>query len=174
MEEAHKHFHWYREIFKTSGVRPNGFSLPWQHSLDHYIQHIQNFSAPNGLCSSITKAKHIKAIKEPWRRSNCYEALEQMLLTNQRLEKLAYTHADFSAHGMLSGTCLSKAVATLALAQPLPTPAPPAVLLDEALFDDNPFTDPLDDDNDDADANNNANNTHSTESDHRCDLSHED
>jgi hypothetical protein len=51
----------------------------------------------------ITESKHIDTIKEPWRRSNRYKALSQMLLTNQRLNKLAASCADFKAHGMLTG-----------------------------------------------------------------------
>jgi hypothetical protein len=84
-------------------VRPEGLSLPRQHSLVHYKAVIQLFGSPNGLCSSITGSKHIKAIKEPWRRSSHYKALGQMLLTNQRLDKLAASRVDFIAHGMLSG-----------------------------------------------------------------------
>ena len=60
-------FHHYREIFCVSGVHPNGYSLHRQHSLKHYHQHIENFGAPNGLCSSITESKHIVAMKKPWR-----------------------------------------------------------------------------------------------------------
>ena len=30
-----------------------------------------------------------------------------MLLTNQHIDKLTASHADFTAHGMLNGTCLS-------------------------------------------------------------------
>ncbi|KAG0695520.1 hypothetical protein DFH29DRAFT_984927 [Suillus ampliporus] len=45
-------------------------------------------------------------IKEPWCRSSRFKALGQMLLTNQRLDKLAAAHADFEACGMLCGTCL--------------------------------------------------------------------
>ena len=75
-------FHHYREIFRASGMRPDGFSLPRQHSLKHYRQHIGNFGAPNGLCSSITESKHIIAVKKPWRQSGCYEALQQMLVRN--------------------------------------------------------------------------------------------
>ncbi|KAI0324376.1 hypothetical protein GY45DRAFT_1262927 [Cubamyces sp. BRFM 1775] len=110
MDAARRDFHRHRVVFIESGVRPDGFSLPRQHSLDHYLQHIRNFGAPNGLCSSITEAKHIKAVKEPWRRSNRYEALGQMLLTNQRLEKLSAARADFTARGMMGGTCLSAAI----------------------------------------------------------------
>ncbi|KAG1874048.1 hypothetical protein C8R48DRAFT_745953 [Suillus tomentosus] len=44
------------------------------------------------------------AVKEPWRRSSRFEALNQMLLTNQRLDKLAVSHIDFASHGMLRGT----------------------------------------------------------------------
>ena len=92
-------FHTEHSIF--DGIRPDGYSLPRQHSLVHYTFLIQEFGAPNGLCSSITKSKHIKAVKEPWRRSSHYEALGQMLVTNQRLDKLAAARVDFQARGML-------------------------------------------------------------------------
>ncbi|KAF8237403.1 hypothetical protein L208DRAFT_1247947, partial [Tricholoma matsutake] len=100
-------FHHYREIFCTSGARADGFNLPRQHSLIHYVKLIRAYGAPNGICSSITESKHIKAVKEPWRRSSCFKALSQMLLTNQCLDKLAAAQADFADHGMLQGTCLS-------------------------------------------------------------------
>jgi hypothetical protein len=94
-------------IFEEVGVRPGGFALPRQHSLIHYFSLVRAFGAPNGLCSSITESKHIKAVKEPWRRSNRYEALGQMLLTNQRLDKLAAARIDYTHRGMLDGTVLS-------------------------------------------------------------------
>jgi len=68
------------------------------------------FGAPNGLCSSMTEAKHIKAVKEPWRRSSRYEPLGQMLLTNQRLDKLAASRIDFTSRGMLDGSVLDAAL----------------------------------------------------------------
>ncbi|KAK6981199.1 hypothetical protein R3P38DRAFT_3333863 [Favolaschia claudopus] len=64
-----------RAIFVESGVCPDGFCLPRQHSLTHYRYLIQEFAAPNGLCSSITESKHIKAVKQPWRRSSRFQAL---------------------------------------------------------------------------------------------------
>lgn len=103
-------FHQYRTIFEDLGIRPEGFALPRQHSLIHYPALIRSFGAPNGLCSSITESKHIAAIKKPWRRSNRYNALGQMLLTNQRLDKLAASYVDFEDRGMLEGTCLSDAL----------------------------------------------------------------
>ncbi|KAI0313865.1 hypothetical protein OF83DRAFT_1208258 [Amylostereum chailletii] len=103
IEDAVARFHHHREIFQTTGVRPNGFSLPRQHSMSHYVYLIQEFAAPNGLCSSITESRHITAVKKPWRRSNRYEALGQMLLINQRLDKLAAARADFVNRGMLPG-----------------------------------------------------------------------
>ena len=103
-------FHHYREIFRVSGVRADGFSLPRQHSLKHYHHNITNFGAPNGLCSSITESKHIAAVKKPWRRSSRYEALKQMLTINTRNDKLAAARADFSSRGMLKGTCLGEAL----------------------------------------------------------------
>jgi hypothetical protein len=90
-----------REIFRATGVRPTGFSLPRQHMLTHYHTLIQEFGAPGGLCSSITESRHITAVKKPWRRSNRYDALGQMLKTNQRLDKLSAMRADFVARGML-------------------------------------------------------------------------
>ncbi|EED82955.1 predicted protein [Postia placenta Mad-698-R] len=103
-------YHQERKIFRDAEVWPNGYSTPRQHSLGHFPQHIRNYGAPNGLCTSITESKHIKAVKEPWRRSNRFDALGQMLLTNQRLDKLAAARADFTAHGMLNATCLSAAI----------------------------------------------------------------
>ena len=76
-------------------------------ALSHYPRGIRLFGSPNGLCSSITESKHIKAVKEPWRRSNRYEALGQMLKTNERLDKLAAARVDFVAWGMLEDTRLS-------------------------------------------------------------------
>ena len=56
IDEALQRFHEDRVIFQTSGVRPDGFSLPRQHALKHYRHLIQEFGAPNGLCSSITES----------------------------------------------------------------------------------------------------------------------
>jgi hypothetical protein len=65
LAEALDRFHHYRTIFEERGVRVDGFALPRQHSLIHYLALIRAFGAPNGLCSSITESKHIKAVKEP-------------------------------------------------------------------------------------------------------------
>lgn len=99
-------FHREREVFRTSGIRSEGFSLPRQHSLKHYSHGIQEFGALNGLCSSITESAHIRAVKKPYRRSNRHNALGQMLLTNQRLDKLAAARVDFTSRGMLLGPCI--------------------------------------------------------------------
>ncbi|KAG1865640.1 hypothetical protein C8R48DRAFT_772635 [Suillus tomentosus] len=112
IQDALARFHHYREAFRDAGVVPT-FSLPRQHSLKHYIQLIRLFGAPNGLCSLITESKHIKAVKEPWRRSSRFNALGQMLRTNQRLDKLAALCVDFTRRNMLSGTCLSAVVMAL-------------------------------------------------------------
>jgi hypothetical protein len=107
LEDALVRFHDLRSIFEECGVRDD-FNLPRQHSLTHYLALIRAFGAPNGLCSSITESKHIKAVKEPWRRSSRFEAMGQMLVTNQRLDKLAASRVDFTSRGMLKGTCLSE------------------------------------------------------------------
>ncbi|KAJ7813455.1 hypothetical protein B0H14DRAFT_3112118 [Mycena olivaceomarginata] len=97
-------FHEAREIFRV--VRPDGFSLPRQHSMVHYRPLIQAFGAPNGLCSSITESKHIKAVKKPYRRSSRNKPLSQILLTNQRLFKIEAARVDFTARGMMSGALI--------------------------------------------------------------------
>lgn len=74
VDAALKSFHTNREIFRTSGVLSH-FNYPCQHSLKHYVTVICAYGSPNGLCSSMTKNKHIKAIKKPWRHSNCYKAM---------------------------------------------------------------------------------------------------
>ncbi|THH12620.1 hypothetical protein EW146_g7529 [Bondarzewia mesenterica] len=124
MRNALARFHADWVIFETVGVRPTGFSLPRQHSLTHYCHLVQEFGAPNGLCSSITESKHIKAVKEPWRRSSHFNALGQMLLTNQRLDKIAAARVDFDARGMLNGPCLSKAAQLVSIPIPLAPPPP--------------------------------------------------
>jgi hypothetical protein len=113
LEDALEHYHTYRKIFQECGIRPDGFNLPRQHSIIHYLQLIRAFGAPNGLCSSITESNHIKAMKEPWRRSNRFNALSQMLLTNQRLDKLAAACVDFAHRGMLQATSLNWASSRL-------------------------------------------------------------
>jgi len=102
INDAVCHFHLEQEIFKDVGVHEH-FSLPRQHFMVHYCTLIEMFGVPNGLCSSITESRHIKAVKEPWCHSNRYKALGQMLLTNQRLDKLATACLVYSQKGMLNG-----------------------------------------------------------------------
>jgi hypothetical protein len=79
-------------------------SLPQQHSLLHYLHSICLFSSPNGLCSSITESKHIKAVKKLWRHLSHYNALIQMLRTIYRLDKLAAMQRAFAELSMMDGT----------------------------------------------------------------------
>ncbi|KAH9941016.1 hypothetical protein B0H21DRAFT_870312 [Amylocystis lapponica] len=110
MQEALDRFHRYRVIFEEEGIRADGFSLPRQHALEHYIQNIRLFGSPNGICSSITESKHIRAVKEPWRRSSKNKPLLQILRTNQRLDKLAAARSHFTSKGMLVGSVLADAL----------------------------------------------------------------
>ncbi|EIW76871.1 hypothetical protein CONPUDRAFT_158023 [Coniophora puteana RWD-64-598 SS2] len=107
IDDALERFHKYRKVFTKLKVTTS-ISLPRQHSLIHYAFMIRQFGAPNGLCSSITESMHIKAVKEPWRRSSRFEALKQMLLTNQRLAKLAAYRVELTARGMLQGKASSE------------------------------------------------------------------
>ena len=109
MDNALQRFHHYRTIFEEVGVRTDGFSLPRQHALVHYVKAIKFFGSPNGVCSSITESKHIRAVKRPWRRSSKYNPLGQILRTNTRLSKLEAASVDFKTSGMLSGDVLDNA-----------------------------------------------------------------
>jgi hypothetical protein len=104
LQTAIRHFYEYREIFRTHDVWPNGFLLLRQHRLIHYPHQICEFGAPNGLYFSIAELQHITVIKRPWRQSNQHNALGQMLLTNQRLDKLKAAHIDFVHWGLLSSS----------------------------------------------------------------------
>ncbi|KAI1789248.1 hypothetical protein LXA43DRAFT_1155148, partial [Ganoderma leucocontextum] len=99
-------FHELRSIFVEAGVRMNGFGLPRQHSLVHYVRNIQLFGSPNGLCSSITESKHISAVKQPWRESNRRNPLGQILRKLTRRNKLAAARVEFGRRGMLYGDVL--------------------------------------------------------------------
>ena len=126
IDTAVDRFHANRVIFEDVGIR-NNFSLPRQHSMKHFRLLIQMFGAPNGLCSSITESKHIKAVKEPYRRSSHFEALGQMLLSNQRIDKLAACRVNLTARSMLNGPCLAPdiiPISILSLQPPPPCPDP--------------------------------------------------
>jgi hypothetical protein len=107
-----KDFHQCRRIF-TDRKNNTGvwIMVPRQHSSVHY-QHIAKlFGAPHGLCTSITKSKHVQAVKKPYRRSSHHEALVQMLLINQRLDKLATCRRALKECGLLCTTVLEDALA---------------------------------------------------------------
>ena len=103
-------YHTLGEVFHKAGFRPDGFNLPWQHAMVHYICMIRMFGALTGLCSSITESRHITAVKKPWRRSNRYEALGQMLLTIQRLDKLTFAWVNFVNCGIIPPRFMSSVV----------------------------------------------------------------
>jgi len=108
LKDALDRFHHHRTFFiGTTGVTGEFISLPRQHSLLHYIRLIRLFGSPNGLCSSITESKHIKAVKEPWHCSSCFKALIQMLQTISWVEKLAAAQRAFTQLGIMDGTTAS-------------------------------------------------------------------
>jgi len=49
-------------------------------------------------------------VKKPWRRSNRFDVLGQMLVTNQHLDKLAAARVDFENRQMLQGSVISAAM----------------------------------------------------------------
>ncbi|KAI9435153.1 hypothetical protein H4582DRAFT_1817832 [Lactarius indigo] len=104
-------FHQLRAVFIEVGVRTS-LSLPRQHALKHFHRAIHLFGSPNGLCSSITESKHIRAVKEPWRRSNRYHALAQMLKTNSHMDKMAILHQCLEDSGVLRGLAFPSELGT--------------------------------------------------------------
>ena len=110
LDDVLEQFKELREVFRVPDVREKGFALPCMHSMFHYRRQVEDFGAPGGLCSSITESRHVTAVNKPYRRSNKYEALGQMLITNQRLDKLAAMRSDFSARGMLPSAHTANAV----------------------------------------------------------------
>ena len=115
MQTALSTFHHLCAIFETVGIRPDGFSLPRQHALVHYVCSIQLFGSPNGLCSSITESKHIVAVKRPWHQSSRKQPLGQILCTLTRLNKLAAICNEFARQGMLQSSVYMHARRTAGL-----------------------------------------------------------
>jgi hypothetical protein len=107
LEETLELFYNAQEVFVETGTQEIESVPPWQHCLVHYPHLICKFGSPNGLCSFITKSKHIKAVKEPWRQLHQWNALFQMLITNQQLNKLAASEAIFKSKKMLEGKVLT-------------------------------------------------------------------
>ena len=99
-----------RDVFIETGVRPDGFSLPRQHALVHWVHMIKLFGSPNGVCTSIAESKHIRAVKRPWRASNRNNPILQILRTNTRLSKLAAARVEFGRRGILRGDVVSYAL----------------------------------------------------------------
>jgi hypothetical protein len=97
-------FHQLLSVFIETGVC-TAISMPSQHALKHFYHAIHLFGSPNGLCSSITKSKHIEKVKKPWQRSSRYQALTQMLRTLQHMDKMSALHQHFEGSGMLQGFC---------------------------------------------------------------------
>jgi hypothetical protein len=116
MDAALTQFHQYREVFRREGLWVNDdFSLPRQHALIHYVPSIRLFGSPNGICSSSTESKHIRAVKRPYRRSSKFKPLGQILRTNTRLSKLAAATVSWKSVGMLAGSTMDAARAELGL-----------------------------------------------------------
>jgi hypothetical protein len=69
---------------------------------------------------------HIRAVKKPWRRSSRLKALDQILLTNQRLSKLSAIRRSFEHCGMLQYDCHTAALKEVGLDAPETEPNPNA------------------------------------------------
>jgi hypothetical protein len=107
LKDALERFHRYRRVFATrEDDEGNWITAPRQHSMVHYPYIAELFGAPTGLCTSITESKHIVAVKRPYRRSSHHDALAQIILVNQRLDKLAALRHVLTDQGLLCGSIL--------------------------------------------------------------------
>lgn len=114
MEQYLRRFQDLRDIFRDEDIRDT-FSLPRQHALVHYVHAIRLFGSLNGLCSSITESAHIRAVKDPWRRSNRRKALRQILTINTRVHKMRAARTFYGSRGLLVGDVYSQALREAAL-----------------------------------------------------------
>ena len=155
LDDALYQFQKYWTIFQEASVHlnnPSTFSLPHQHAMAHYQLHIENFGAPSSLCTSTSEAKHKSTVKQPWCWSSCCEALKQILLMNERNDKLASAYIDFKQHGMLEGTATADALCRLLTLlghnhlPPNPPPVPPTPLQSHSPEDDDDDISSPDDD----------------------------
>ena len=113
MDATLDRYHHLRVIFIDTGVRPDGFPLPRQHALVHWVQMIQRFGSPNGVCTSIAESQHIRAVKRPWQSSNRNNPLMQILKRNTHLSKLAAARIEFGRCGMLQDNVVTHARRTV-------------------------------------------------------------
>jgi hypothetical protein len=60
------------------------------------------FGALPGLDSSIMESRHIKAVKEPWCKSNRNNTIKQMITKNCCLSQMAALQVKFACQGMLA------------------------------------------------------------------------
>ncbi|KAF8274535.1 hypothetical protein EI94DRAFT_1768740 [Lactarius quietus] len=94
------------DVFIEAGVHVD-VAVPHQHALSHFYHTIHQFGSPNGLCSSITKSKHIPTTKDTWQRSSKNNAMGQMVRTIQWIDKMLLLHQHFKECGMLDGFTFS-------------------------------------------------------------------
>ena len=94
-----ENFHEYRKIFKAVGI-VDDFNLPRQHVIVHYPRFIQQFGAPNGLCTSITESKH-KHVKTAYKHTNRVAPVEQMTKYSERMDKMSAQYTEYQRRGML-------------------------------------------------------------------------
>ncbi|KAF8264616.1 hypothetical protein EI94DRAFT_1772597 [Lactarius quietus] len=95
-------FHKLHDIFIDTGIHTM-LSLPCQHALKHFYHSIHLFGSPIGLCSFITKSKHILSTKHTWQRSSRNHALSQMLRTLHHMDKMSALHQCLEGSGLLKG-----------------------------------------------------------------------
>ncbi|KAG1737845.1 uncharacterized protein EDB91DRAFT_1249522 [Suillus paluster] len=88
MQQALKDFHHHKEVIINLGIRDN-LDIPKFHSLQHYLENIQNFGTTDNYNTEMFERFHIDFCKEGWYASNGRNEKPQMIAWLTRREKVA-------------------------------------------------------------------------------------
>ena len=86
-------FHNNKEIFEELGIR-DSFNIPKFHSMQHYVELIQNYGATDNYNTEYTEHLHIDLAKDAYKSTNFKDEFTQMTLWLEQKEKVV-RHAAF-------------------------------------------------------------------------------
>ena len=93
LTESLSTFHDNKEVFKELGIR-DSFNIPKFHSMQHYMESIQNFGTTDNYNTEYTERLHIDLAKDAYKATNFKDEFTQMTLWLERKEKVI-RHATF-------------------------------------------------------------------------------
>lgn len=93
LQSALDQFHKHKDVFRRHGCREH-FNLPKIHSLQHYVESIQQFGTVSNYSTETTERLHIDFTKNLYRATNHRDAFTQMTANLTRIEKVQ-THQKY-------------------------------------------------------------------------------